>query len=622
MSKLPQISRSWATLRVAILLVWGLVASAQAQIDTQQVKNLYDKALEFDENEIDSFPLYIARIDSASERLKFAKGDVLSERLRGIQAELSGDYQGAITHYLNCLDISRKNSWDIYEDCALSDLGIVYTNSKNPTRAKEYYKQAVDRALKKGETFSVVNSLTNLGAICNMLRQTDSALIYLNQALDYARRDSGFTDLVSLRNNLGNAWFARGEYSKALAYFRENHLQSIKAGDSTQLWYDVLNMGDVMIELKRYDSARSLIDRAMKLAIHLGSRRKVADVEQLNAKYYERIGDYKKAFSALREWSVIDTSLINAETRQSLLEMEERFKSKQREQENRLLQTEVEAGKLRSRNLMIGLWSSLALIAASIVFIYLNRKKNRKLEEKNRLIEAQNEKLADLNAEKNSLISMVSHDLHTPFTTIQMWSQVLESGRADWNEEQRKALGRIRGAAENGAQMISRVLDVEASDVDRKRILLESIAVPELLRDLADSYRMEAAAKEITIVTPGKDVRIDLLTDKQLLERAVANLLSNSLKYSPAGSRVFLMVDRADDLVSIHVQDEGPGISPEDQARLFGKYAKAGNRPTGDEKSTGLGLYIVRRIMDELQGTVRCTSSPGEGTRFTLELRA
>ncbi len=593
-----------------------------AQQDTQYVKDLYDRVLEFDESKLDSFSHYISQIDQLSKRLKFDKGDVLSERLRGIQAEYAGDYQGAISHYLNSLDISRKNGWENYEDCALGDLGIVYTNIKNPAKAKDYYKQALDLSVKRGEAYSIVNSLTNLGAICNMMHEPDSALLYLDSASAYTRRFPEVTDLVSLRNNLGNAWFAKKDYPRALAFFRENYQQNLRTGDSAQLWYDVLNMGDVMIEMKRFDSAGIWIDRAMRLAVHQGSRRKVADVELLKSKYHERTGNYRKAFASLKEWSVIDTSLVNAETRQTLLEMEERFKTRQREQENRLLQTQVEAAKFRSRNLLIGLLSAASLAVISGIFLYLNQKKNRKLEEKNALIEAQNEKLADLNAEKNSLISMVSHDLHTPFTTIQMWTQVLESGRDNWPEDEKKAISRIQQAAENGAQMISRVLDVEGSDVNRRRIQLENIDVAGLLRDLAKAYGLDASAKELTIIAPGNDHPIHILSDRQLLERAIANLLSNAIKYSPSGGSIWLEAEAQSGSVLIRVRDEGPGISKDDQRKLFRKYTQASSRPTAGEKSTGLGLYIVRRIMDELQGDVSCRSDIGQGTEFTLRIRS
>jgi signal transduction histidine kinase len=605
---------------LALYVVATIPLLANAQEDSQAIKNLYDRALDFDESKLDSFPSYITRIKEASLKVRFEKGGILAERLEGIEAELDGDYKEAITHYLACLGIARQKGWVNYEHAALSDLGIVYTQIKNPAKAKEYYREAAVVSEKRGEEYAILNSLTNLGAICNQLHEADSALYYLNKAADRVKSFKQPQDLTSLRNNLGNAWFAKKDFLRALPYFRQNYQVNLAQGDSAELWYDVLNMGDVMIELKQYDSARYWIDEALRLAIGLGSKRKEADTYQLYAKYYDMTGNYRGAFSALQQWNRIDTSLVNAETRQTIVEMDERYKARQREQENKLLQSQVLAGTLRFRNLLIALCSIAVLAIATGVFLYRDRVRNRKLEQINALVHAQNEKLADLNAEKNALISMVSHDLHTPFTTIHMWAQVLDAEEASFTEEQRKAIERIRKAAAGGEQLINRILDVEASDVNRKRIQLEPVQLHDLLRDIARNFQLEADMKGV-ILLKGSLPAITLLSDRQLLERAISNLLSNALKFSSAGDRVWLEASVEPGEVQIKVRDEGPGISPEDQRKIFAQYTRADASPTGGEKSTGLGLFIVQRIMHELQGSVTCTSAPGEGATFTLHLR-
>lgn len=593
---------------------------SEAQVDSQDIKNLYDRALDFDESKLDSFPSYITRIKEASLRVRFEKGGILAERLEGIEAELDGDYREAIAHYLACLDMARQKGWVNYEHAALSDLGIVYTQIRNPAKAKEYYREAAVVSEKRGEEYAILNSLTNLGAICNQLHETDSALYYLNKAADRVKTFKQPQDLTSLRNNFGNAWFAKKDFLRALPYFRQNYQVNLAQGDSAELWYDVLNMGDVKIEQQQFDSAKYWIDEALRLAIGQSSKRKEADVYQLYAKYFEKTGNYRSAYAALQQWNRIDTSLVNAETRETILEMDERYKARQREQENKLLQSQVLAGTLRFRNLLIALCSIAVLAIATGVFLYRDRVKNRKLEQINALVQAQNEKLADLNAEKNALISMVSHDLHTPFTTIQMWAQVLDVGDASFTEDQQKAIERIRKAAAGGERLINRILDVEASDVNRKRIQLEPVQLHDLLREIARNFQLEADMKGI-ILLKGSLPAITLLSDRQLLERAISNLLSNALKFSSAGGRVWLEAGVEPGEVQVRVRDEGPGISPEDQRKIFAQYTRADASPTGGEKSTGLGLFIVQRIMHELQGSVTCRSAPGEGAEFTLHLR-
>jgi signal transduction histidine kinase len=104
------------------------------------------------------------------------------------------------------------------------------------------------------------------------------------------------------------------------------------------------------------------------------------------------------------------------------------------------------------------------------------------------------------------------------------------------------------------------------------------------------------------------------------LRQVVDNLVSNPLKYSPPGSPVAVGLRREGDRVRLHVRDEGPGLTQEDQLRLFQKYVRGSARPTGGEKSTGLGLWIVYRTVTSLQGTVRCESEPGRGATFIVEL--
>ena len=334
------------------VFLFFLAPSVFSQSDTGEIKKLYDRALEFDESKLDSFDLFIAQIDKSSAKLKYATGEILSTRLKGIKAELTGDFQTAITHYLYGLEKSRQMHLAKYESSAVSDLGMVYTNIKNPAKAKEYFLEAVDISEKQGEPSARISNLSNLGAICNQLNQTDSALFYFQKALNIADTFQGKTDLTFLRNNFGNAWFRKKEWRKALPYFRMNYAFNMARNDKDQLWYDVLNMGDVFIELKQYDSAKVYLDVSNQLAVDLGSKRKKADVDALFAKYYARQQQYMKAYEALQEWNSIDTSLVNEETRETILEMEGRFHARQREQQNKILLTQFEAEKLRAHQLL------------------------------------------------------------------------------------------------------------------------------------------------------------------------------------------------------------------------------------------------------------------------------
>ncbi len=598
-----------------------MLSSSFSQVDSNALKKIYDRVLDFDESKTDSISWYADYIEQESARLKFAKGKLLGSRLRGIHAEYGGEYESAIQYYLVSLDESRRLKMDEYESSALSDLAILYSTIKNPEKAREYYLQATKIALRRGEVSSVVTHLSNLGAVYNQMKQADSALVFLNEALRRAAPHEKELNLSSLYNNIGTAWFHKGEWAKALSYFRKNYEASLLNNDRNMLWYDVLNISDAYVEMNSFDSAFKYLQHALELARELSSRSKEADVYQMFSKYYARKGEYRSAFEHLQQWHNIDTSLINLERQKTIAELQERFNVKQREQENKLLFLEIDRQKLQNRNITIAAVGTGLLALGVGFFLMLIRRKNRKLQVQNELIQKQNQKLAELNSEKNSLISVVSHDLSSPFTSIKMWNHILQSSGNDLSVEQQKAVQRIQSSAENGERLIRNILDIEKAETNLRQINLENFDLRIYLEEVISSYRMMAQDKKINLHYAFNDKDIFILTDKHLVGRICENLLSNAIKYTTPGKNVYVSVSQEKDAVHIHFKDEGVGIEKDELRNLFSKYSKISSKPTAGEDSTGLGLSIVKRIVDELNGKIFFESEAGKGSLFTVVLK-
>jgi len=111
-----------------------------------------------------------------------------------------------------------------------------------------------------------------------------------------------------------------------------------------------------------------------------------------------------------------------------------------------------------------------------------------------------------------------------------------------------------------------------------------------------------------------------VLADSKAAYRILDNLLSNAIKYSPPGGDVFVRMRNSPDGVVWEVQDQGAGLTAADQAKLFQKFTKLSARPTGGESSTGLGLSIVKMLAAQMNGTVECNSTQGEGATFSVRL--
>jgi signal transduction histidine kinase len=141
-----------------------------------------------------------------------------------------------------------------------------------------------------------------------------------------------------------------------------------------------------------------------------------------------------------------------------------------------------------------------------------------------------------------------------------------------------------------------------------------------LLRKLCDYYQQIADRKQIKIRCECDSVPLTLSTDGVVLAAVLDNLMSNAVKYTPRGKHIWARAADAGDAVVCRVQDEGPGISEEDQARLFQKGIRLSAVPTGGEPSIGYGLAVAKDLVAKLGGTIDCTSTLGSGAEFSVRI--
>jgi signal transduction histidine kinase len=595
--------------------------SKPQQVDSNYLKALYDRCLDFDESKADSIAIYADFVSKEAIRLKYDRGEVLSTRLKGLSEDLKGNYDEAIVYYFKSLDAARKLHTLNYEIAALTDLAYIYVNTKQFVKARNIYIECARLAKVKGDINSLVNAYGNLGAIYNALMLPDSALFFLNKGLAIAQPYEKDLDISSFYNNIGNVYFGKKENDKALSFFKKNYYRHLKDSSHTALWYDYLNIADVFIDKKNFDSAYWYGENSLRLANQLKARNKEADSYALLSKLYFKKEDYKNAYDYQQKWYTIDTSLVNEGTNKTIAGLQERFNATQREKDNKILQGEVEKAYLRNRGItFLALAAAIIAVLVAISLIQ-KRRANERLRQQNDLINRQNEKLAELNYEKNSLISIVSHDLSTPFAAIKMWSQLLQADDKNLTEEQQNAIERIHQSTNKGELLIRSILDVEKAETNRHKVQLENFDLKVFVETIVNDFRPVASGKNIDFHFETEDKHVYLVSDKQLVSRICENLFSNAIKYSPSGRNVWISLSAANDAVSIKVKDEGVGIEKDELPNLFSRYSKISSEPTNGESSTGLGLSIVKRIVQELNGKVFCESEPGKGSLFTVVLK-
>ena len=268
-------------------------------------------------------------------------------------------------------------------------------------------------------------------------------------------------------------------------------------------------------------------------------------------------------------------------------------------------------------------------IAAVAVFVFLllflhNRRLASELEQRRQIqteLEETRDRLARVNEEKSELLRMVAHDLRNPLTGILLGTDLLKmmdpsEGKKIYDD----TLDQIRGTTTQMIHLTNNLVDVNVLEDGRRPYGSVEVDFANLLHETVAAFSETAARKRIRLTVQVDEPVPGIRSDAMALRQVCDNLLSNALKYSPVNSVVTVGLSRSDAGVRLRVRDHGPGISAGEIENLFQKFVQGAAKPTGGEKSTGLGLWIVQRIVTGLHGRVWCESVIGQGATFIVEL--
>jgi signal transduction histidine kinase len=225
----------------------------------------------------------------------------------------------------------------------------------------------------------------------------------------------------------------------------------------------------------------------------------------------------------------------------------------------------------------------------------------------------------DVSRMKSDFVSFATHQLRTPLAGIR-WMLELAAQRAAGDPE---TAGCIRDAAESAQRLTTLVNDLlDVGRLESGQLTIEPRAVA--LRSLTDTVLDEVAPlagdKGHRIVIDGRGEDPAVLADPQMLRQVIVNLLSNAIKYTASGGEIAVRMGRRGGVVQWAIRDTGVGIPRAAQARLFEKFYRAENVLAIEAEGTGLGLYMVRLILERLGGRIWYESEEGQGTEFTFEL--
>lgn len=223
---------------------------------------------------------------------------------------------------------------------------------------------------------------------------------------------------------------------------------------------------------------------------------------------------------------------------------------------------------------------------------------------------------------KSDFVANVSHELKTPLALIRLFAETLELGRVPTEEKARQYYRVINKESQRLTQLINNILDFSRIEAGRREYHFAPTDVGRIVNEVVDAYRFQIEQQGFALELDVPEGLPEIQVDKEALGQALINLVNNAIKYSQQEKQISIAVRQQEGRILLAVADRGIGIAKAEQKKIFEKFYRAENSLVHETKGSGLGLALVRHIMDAHGGSVEVESVLGKGSTFTLALPA
>ena len=592
-----------------------------------------------------------------SERINYKLGVARSHKLLGQSYSHRSDFTNAIHHLEKALLLSRSLGEKKLEGNILIHLGIVHKNS-DPAKAIELYYESLEIHKILNDRLSEAHLLNNIGVVFKMLGNYSAALEYYLQSLNIKEEMGVEKTIHNTLSNIGNIYVIMNEYDKALDYamrslkllkkhntrinepvvlgnvalcnkmlgynekamefYREAIEVAMETGNRQSEADNYDGIGELYLISGDMDSALSSFTKGLEIAEDINDRSLVASIHLNLGKGYLQSGDYEKSLDELLKGldhiKETDDKKMMGDYYQTISSYYESTGDYVKAMEYLKLHNDsnkeliMKQSEMVTKSLMIQHEAERHQKEAE-----LNRVRN---EELTRIVK----RLDEINEDKNNFIGIVSHDLRDPVSSVYSIAELILGDYDNFTEDEKKDfINDIKTSADRVIKLLQTLLDINAIETGQFKTEFESNDLTEITKEVISYYKDRATAKNLDIRFTEEKHSL-FYGDKRSVEQIISNLLSNAIKYSPPGKNIYIKTSEVDNAVRFEIDDEGPGLTEEDQKKLFGKFMRLSARPTAGEESFGLGLSIVKKLVNMNKGKVWCESEQGKGAKFFVEL--
>jgi signal transduction histidine kinase/tetratricopeptide (TPR) repeat protein len=551
--------------------------------------------------------------------------------LGNIYYELA-DFSEAYYFYMHSLNAYERDGDRMGIARMENSLGTVAHDMGKLQEAEKHYSKAFEIYQDLGTVADQCRLLNNIGLILYDRQVFDSALVYFNEAIDLLNQESlASTEdqhiLSGLYNNIALAYSDLGEYEMSLSHLRKGLTLARESNDLYNIGSVYNNLGSIFGKLKQQDSALFYLHRALRIGKEMGFRHLELETYDELAKLHAGIGSYGSAYNWLLRYDTVYKDLFNENQSQQIARLRARYEQEIKDREIEQLHSESQVQRMLNK-VFIGF---IVVIIGLVIIITVNlrskKNANRMLAERNlqisnavsRLSESEKE-LQRLNTSKDRIFTVVAHDLRNPVAAVTGFSELLYENFDQFPiETQKEYLLQIVQGTQRIQNLLENLLIWARAQMKAIKYEPEVLKVKGVVDECVKELKANLDHKKVTC-----QVKIDrkciVFADKAMIHTVFRNLIMNAIKFSFPGGKIWITSITDPENCTITVSDEGIGIQPEIQDKLFDANAVVSTPGTTGESGSGLGLILCKEFLETNLGEISVESTPGNGSSFAVTL--
>lgn len=535
------------------------------------------------------------------------------------------DYKKGMECLLEALSILHGT--ENYNALALiySNMGTISFNTGNLDEALQYYNKSLEVNLQSNFEKGISVNYNNIGNVYRMQNKTDEAIANYKKAIEIKEKIGDKSGLFKCTSNIGVILNEKEEPEQAIIFNRKALEMAIDLDSPKDISMSYINLGYTYLGKKVLDLAIEYALKGLHYAEEADDLNLSMEAELLLSTVFAEKKQFDKAYASHLSYKLLSDSITKTNNLSEVNALKVKFETVQKDNEINALRisTAEQDLKLRQARIYIMLSVSVILVIASLVIFFRQKARN------SRKVQA---KLEEINKIKSAFFANLSHEFRTPLTLMLGPAEKLIE-KVGPNEKPLVEL--IHRNANRLLALDEQLLQFTKIDSGTQKLHLAKGNIIPLIAAVASSFTYLAEKKHIELKTQYPSVATDLHFDADIVEKVVGNLVSNAIKYTPAGGNVLIEVAMTDSidfpqhqlasgskLLRIKVSDNGTGIPVEKQQAIFERFYQLGNKTGAGIDGYGIGLALVRELLHLHKGEIFLKSEVGKGSEFTVVVPA